>query len=628
MILPIYAYIDLTNKEFKKTTIPEEYYKKYIGGKALAARLLLDLYPDNTDALDSESVLIINTGPLNGTGAPSSGRFNMTFRNVLTSGVASSNCGGRFGVMLKRSGYDGLVIKGKADFPVHIKISDSDIEFIDASEKWGMDTEQVQSLIPQHYGKLVIGPAGENLVRFASAISGERVAGRCGAGAVMGSKNIKAISAYGSREIPIANKKKFDKYISKWTSLIRKHPMTGDSLPRYGTAGLVNKANASFALPTKNFSYGHFENAETVSGENLSDTLLLKNSGCISCPIRCERRVMIDSYEVKGPEYETLGLFGPNMLSDDLESITKINYTCDLLGLDTISCAGTIACAMELTELGIVDFGISFSDISSLTKIIEDIANRKGIYSELANGSRRLGEKYGVPESAIHSKGLELASYEPRRSVGMGLGYATSNRGGCHLNGGYLALLESVGVLTMNPLSTKAKVPFTVFMQDSLEAVSSAGSCLFSAQTLIPSVFFKLGPNHWLTRLVGKVLTSSGGLIKMILWMTKLLRFNSMALLPHAKAVHLVTGLQVNTGSFMLMGSRAFNMERLFNLKNGLTKEDDNLPKRLTDIPQDEDNKKTVVDLHTMIPKYYKLRGWDKNGIPTSKKLRYLKIEV
>ena len=626
--LPKYAYIDLATKEYEVKVIPEEYFKKYLGGKALAARLLLDLYPTGVGALEEDSVLIINTGPLNGTGSPSSSRFNMSFKSVLSGGIASSNCGGTFGVMLKRAGLDGLVIKGKANNPIHINIADGEIEFFDASSYWGMDTEKTQEALPSHFGKLVIGPAGEHLVSYASAVSGERVAGRCGAGAVMGSKYIKAITAYGSSEIPIENKAKFDKYISKWVGFIKKHPMTGDSLPSYGSAGLVNKANASSALPTKNFTYGYYGEAEMVSGETLADTLLVRNSGCISCPIRCERRVIVDGKEVKGPEYETLGLFGPNMLSSDMETILKINYQCDLLGLDTITAASTIACAMEMKEKGIVDFGVNFSDTTNLCQVLEDIANRKGKYTELANGSKWLSEKYGVPELAIQSKGLELASYEPRRSVGMGLGYATSNRGGCHLNGGYLALLESGGVLTMDPLATKSKAPFTVFMQDSLDAVSSSGSCLFTAQTLIPAPFFKLGPNHWFTRFIGKILTNAGFLIRMILGMLKILRFNSMYLLPHAEATRLATGLPIYTGSFVLIGTRGYNLERIFSIREGLTSAGDSLPSRLTETLQDENNPKTKVDLKKMLPKYYNVRGWSNDGIPTVKKLKYLKIEV
>ena len=238
-----------------------------LGGKILGAKILMDLTAPGLDPLSAESVIIINTGPMNGTGAPSSSRFNMTFKNVLTGGIASSNCGGKFGVMLKRAGFDGIIIRGRAEEPVCIDIIDGEITIKDAKDLWGLDVEEVQGKLPEAYGKLVIGPAGENLVRFACAASGERVAGRCGGGAVLGSKNIKAITAYGTKITEIHNKPKFNAYIRKWVSFLKTHPVTGSSLPLYGTAGLIHKANLSGVLPTYNFKYGSFAHAEEISGE-------------------------------------------------------------------------------------------------------------------------------------------------------------------------------------------------------------------------------------------------------------------------------------------------------------------------------------------------------------------------
>ncbi len=628
MNLPLYAYLDLSTGKVEKKTISKSYFEKYIGGKTLAARLMLDLSPQGVDPLAPEAVIIINTGPLNATGAPSSSRFNVSFKNVLTGGIASSNCGGSFGVMMKRAGIDGLVITGKAENPVHIQITDGDIELLDAAELWGLNAEETQEKLPKSFGKLVIGPAGENMVSYAAAVSGERVAGRCGVGAVFGSKNIKALSAFGTAEAQVLNREKFDKFIVKWVSFIRNHPMTGDSLPRYGSAGLVNKANANWALPTRNFQKGHFDEADKVSGETLADEFLVKNSNCISCPIRCERRVKVDGKEVKGPEYETLGLFGPNIDAADMEVILRLNYVCDVLGMDTISAAGTIAFAMELKERGVADFGVEFGKTDNLVEVMEKIARREGIYSELANGSKWMSQKYGGKEYAMNAKGLEMASYEPRRSVGMGLGYATSNRGGCHLNGGYLALLESVGALSLDPQSHKAKAQLTVFMQDALEAVSAAGFCLFSAQTFVPGVFFKLGPNHVVTRVTGKIFTNAGPVVRMILAIAPVLYINSCFLLPHAEAVRLATGFPMYTGQFVRLGERSYNLERLFNLREGLTAKDDTLPDRMTKEPQIEGRPDTVVPLDKMMPKYYQTRGWDKNGVPKKRKLKSLGIEV
>jgi len=628
MKLPSYAIVDLTNRTVTRYPINEQLYKAYIGGKTLGARLLYDLTPAGVDPLGKDAIVIINTSPANGTGAPCSSRFNMTFKNVLTGGIASSNCGGQFGVMMKRAGFDGIILKGQSESPCVIAILDNRITISDAGELWGKDAEETQLAFPKIYGKLVIGPAGEHLVRYAAAVSGERVAGRCGAGAVLGAKKIKALVAYGTQQPEIYDRKKFSKYVRKWVAFLRNHPMTGEALPNYGSAGLVSKANASNALPTHNFKYGHSKEAHTVSGETLADKYLLRNSSCISCPIRCERRVSVDGKDVKGPEYETCGFFGPNIDAISMENMLKLNYLCDILGMDTISLASTLAFAMELKENGVADFGVEFGNSDNLFEVVEKIARREGLYSELANGSKWLSEKYGGKEYAMHSKGLEMASYEPRRSVGMGLGYATSNRGGCHLNGGYLALLESVGVLSMDALSIAAKPAFTAFFQNALEAISASGFCLFSAQSFVPAILFKLGPHHPVTRTIGKIATHLGFGVRALLCMMPILRFNSVFLFPHAEALRLITGLPFYTGSFVKLGERGFNMERLYNYREGLSKADDSLPDRLTKTPQDASNPKTVVRLDKMLPVYYQIRGWDKNGAPKTRTLHRLGVQA
>jgi len=626
MYTPRYARINLTTGEIAEYSVSRAYYEKYLGGKTLAARLLLDTMPPGLDPLDPRAVVIVNTGPLNGTGAPCSSRFNVTFKNVLTGGIASSNCGGPFGVMLKKAGFDGLIIYGRAEKPVRIEALDGEISIIDASELWGLDCEETQEKLPKAYGKLVTGPAGENLVRFAGLASGERMAGRCGPGAVFGSKMLKALTAYGTAKPYVAKPEKYHKYVQKWVRFVQNHSMTGDALPHYGSAGLVSKANASHALPTRNFKFGHDDEAELVCGETLAETHLVRNSGCVSCPIRCERRVMLDGREVKGPEYETVGFFGPNIGAHDLDVICRLNYVCDILGLDTISAASTIAYAMELFEDKGVDFGVRFGDVSNLEEVLRKTARREGIYDELANGSKWLSEKYGGEEYAMHAKGLEMASYEPRRSVGMGLGYATSNRGGCHLNGGYLALLESVGVLTVAPQKPNSKGELAVFMQNALETVSAAGCCLFSAQTFVPDVFFKLGPHHWGTRLVGKVFGLAGPVVRLLLATGPLLRLNTLYILPHSQALKLCTGLPIGTGSFLRIGERSYNLERMFSVREGLTGADDSLPARMTQTPQVEGDPTTVVPLDKMLPAYYKTRGW-KDGVPTKRRLKKLGIE-
>lgn len=629
IILPKYVILDLSTGEVKDYPISEKLAIDYIGGKALGARLLFDLMPAGVEPISKENIIIINTSPINGTGAPSTSRFNMTFKNVMTGGIGSSNCGGPFGTMLKAAGYDGIILKGGCEKPSYVQILDSEITIHDASEIWGMDTEKAQEQFDPLWGKLVIGPAGENLVHYSCAVSGERVAGRCGVGAVMGAKKLKGLVAYGTGETPIYNKPAFDKHVRKWVDFLQNHPVTGNSLPRYGSAGLLNNANSSHALPTRNFSSGQFEKAQEITGEKLADTLLTRNGSCVSCPIRCERRVKVNGKEVKGPEYETVGLFGSNIENDDLDWINTVNYEVDIYGMDSISLGGTIAFAMELQEKGMADFGLKFGDKAGVREMIHDIAYGIGKGKELALGTKLLAEKYGGKEFAANAKGLELAAYEPRRSVGMGLGYATANRGGCHLNGGYLALVESVGVIAVDPQTPKGKAELTVFFQNMMEAISAAGFCLFTAQAVVPGFLFQLGPAHFITRFVSRFFITArpilGKLWSMMPW---LLPFNSMYLAPQSKAVKLATGLPMTTGRFLQLGERAFNTERLFNLREGLTCKDDDLCERLKKTPQDSKRPDTVVPLEVMLPKYYKVRGWDAAGVPTAKKCKKLGISV
>lgn len=627
MECPIYALIDLSSGEWEHYKISSEIFEKYIGGKILGARLLTDLTKPGLDPFSEESIVIINTGLMNNTGAPSSSRFNMTFKNVLTGGIASSNCGGQFGAMLKKAGFDGIILKGQAKEPIKIEIIDGNIEIKSADDLWGMDAEKTQENLPKRYGKLVIGPAGENLVKYACAVSGERVAGRCGAGAVLGAKKVKAIVAYGTKKTEIYNKNGFDKYVKSWVKFLKSHPMTGSALPLYGSAGLVNKANASHALPTHNFKKGYYDKAEDICGETLQEKLLTRNSGCVSCPIRCERRVMVNNKEVKGPEFETVGLLGSNIDNNNLQLINEINYYADIMGMDTISLGGTIAFTMELQERNMADFGLDFKNKDNIIDIIKKIAYREDEYFELGEGSKYLSEKYGGKDFAMHAKGMEIASYEPRRSVGMGLGYATSNRGGCHLNGGYLALMESVGVVGMDAQTIKGKPELTVMLQNAIEAVSASGFCLFSLQTMIPSFLFNSGPSSFINRVAGSSMISSRKIIGNLGNMAPGgLPIKTKFLFPHCKAIELATGLSMTTGDFLYIGERGYNVERLYNLREGLTYKDDTLPDRLTKEPQVKDRKDTVVDLENMLPVYYKIRGWDEYGVPSDKKLKKLGI--
>lgn len=629
MELPRYVEVDLSTGIICDYPVSRDYFEHYLGGKALAARILYDILPSGVEPLSPENVLIINTGPLTGTGAPSSSRFNVTTKNVLTGGIASSNCGGTFGVRLRRAGYEGLIIKGRAEQPSFIEIIDGVISIKDASELWGLTTEETQSRFDHRYGTLVIGPAGENQVKYACAVSGERVIGRCGVGAVMGSKNLKAMVAFGKQEITIAQPGAFRDFNRKWIKLLQGHESTGETMPRYGTANFVKKINDAGILPTRNYQWGRYEKADQISGEYLAEKFLTRNSGCLSCPIRCERRVMLGDQEVKGPEYETLGMLGSNLENSDLGIINEWNHQADLLGIDTISLGAVLGFAMELKERGIRDFGLCFGETAGITEAINKIAYREGEYSELADGVKALAEKYGGHEFAIHSKGLELAAYDPRKAVGMGLGYATANRGGCHLNAGYLVILEALGPLFIDSQTSKGKPALTVLFQNGMEAISAAGSCLFTSFTLIPNLVYKMKSGGVGLKLLGQSMIGSRFLLgKLGGILPGALPFNSLYLFPHAEAIRLATGLSMTTGRFLQLGERSYNMERVFNIREGLTCADDTLPPRLTNEAIDPVCTNSKVDLSLMLPLYYKIRGWNKEGQPTAQKLQQLQIVV
>jgi len=627
MIETGYAWIDLSTRQWRPYPISAALSADYIGGKGLAARLLFDLLPAHTPALSAENVVIVNTGPLCGTGAPSSSRFNISSRSVMTGGITSSNCGGRFGMKLRQAGFDGLILTGRASAPVFIEILDGEVTFQDASGLWGLDSEETQKAFPAAYGKLVIGPAGEHQVRYACLISDERIGGRGGLGAIFGAKNLKALVAYGTRQAPVADRPAFDALCAAWIEMLRSHPATGRSLPLYGTAGLLSKANLTRILPARNFSDGGYEQADEISGETLTERHLTSNDGCLSCVIRCARRVKVRGKAVKGPEYETVGLLGANIANNDLQLICDLNYQADLLGLDTVSLAATLSFAMELKEKGLADLGVTFGQTAGLEQVVADIAYRRGPGDELAEGSRRLSEKYGLAEAAQHVKGLELAAYDPRKSVGMGLGYATANRGGCHLNGGYVSFMEGIGPISLPANSPRSKPELTVMLQNLMESVSSAGSCFFTTYTLFPPFLYRLGPRSLGMRLINQVMLNSGPLLAWALRHPGRLTFDNPMILPHGQALALVTGEPFSFGRFLQAGERCFNMERLFNQREGFTRRDDRLPGRMS-TPQSGDRRQDVVDLEGMLDRYYWLRGWEKDGRLTPEKLAQLGIEA
>ncbi len=621
--------IDLTTETVKEYPWSDEQRELYLGGKIMAARILCDHLTGKETAFSEENWVVISTGPLTGTGAPSSSRFNISALSPQTGILASSNCGGGFGYHLKKAGYDALILTGRCHSRRWLEITEDKFVFHDAQELWGLKTSECQEKLAQltgkkKFGKLCIGPAGENLVKYAAVISDERAAGRAGMGAVLGWKNLKAITASGSKTVPVYNKEKTSAWCKKWFAYLKNHPLTGDQLPRLGTAGLVSSMQMHGILSTKNYSAGQYEDFDKVSGETLAEKYNITNKGCLTCPIHCARTVRVQGKEVKGPELETLGLLGGNICNNDLQKILDWNYELDELGMDTISAANTVAWAMEANEKGLWNSGLEFGKVDGLSQVFEDIAFRRGIGDELAEGSKRLSEKYGGKEFAMHSKGLELAAYEPRRAVGQGLGYAVSNRGGCHLNGGYLVIMEGLG-LNANAQTPKAKADLTMLFQDLMETISASGQCLFTSYAFFPG-FLLTKPNGIVTKVVNAAIPHVGWAVRLINRYPKVLALH-LPVFHHTKMICYALGMKMNFGRYIDIGERGYNLERYVNTKFGISAENDKLPKRLTDVPQDPKDPKTKIPLETMKKTYYKARGWDENGIPTEKTLKRLKIK-
>ena len=625
--------VDLSKSLISEYPWSDEDRELYIGAKAMASKIMFDNFTGKETAFSEDNLIIVSTGPLTGTGAPCSNRFNISTLSPLTGITTSSNCGGNFGYYLKKAGIDALVIRGKCPVPTWIEIKNDKFFFHEAGDLWGMKVSQSQEELQRRMnearkcrvkcGMLSIGPAGENMVKYAAVISGERAAGRAGVGAVFGSKNLKAMVATGNHEVPVFDPEKTTKLYQKWTETLRKHPLTGNQLPKMGTAGLVSPMQMRGILSTRNYAYGQYEHFDKVSGEVLAEDYNIVNKGCMSCPIKCARTVNVEGQEVKGPELETLGLLGGGIMNDNLELILKWNYELDELGMDTISAASTLAWAMEANEQGLWKNGLSFGKTANISKTFENIAYRRGIGNELAEGSRWLSEKYGGKDFAIQSKGLELAAYEPRRSVGQGLGYAVSNRGGCHLNGGYLVIVENLG-LNADPQTPHAKADFCMIMQDLMESVSMTGQCLFTSYAVFPS-FLISKPNSVVTKTVNKVIPFLGPVVRILNKFPEIASFH-LFLLPHTKAIEYATGMKCNLARFIRAGERSYNVERAVNAKFGVSAAMDTLPKRLTNVPQDPKDPSTKVPLEVMKKVYYEARGWDKNGLPTEEKLRKMKI--
>ncbi len=620
--------VDLSSGKIGTFELSDRDRERFVGGRFISTKIMLDELKPGIDPLSPDNILIVMTSPLTGTNAPSTSRYDISAKSPQTGAIGHSNSGGNFGIHLKKAGWDGIVIRGKAKTPVYIDINNDMVKIEDAAGLWGKNTEETQELMgDKKAGKMVIGPAGEHLVKYAIIVSQERSHGRSGMGAVMGSKNLKGIVAKGTNKIELHDQSGFSELIKKWIGMLKAHPATGDFAPKYGTAGFLKSLSDHNALPTKNFSSGHYSDADMLSGKTLAETRLVKNTGCVSCPIRCSRVVNLDGREIKGPEYEVLCLLGSNMLINDMDAIIRWNYELDLLGIDTISVGTVMGFAAELSEKGMWNSGIEFGKTDNISQIFRDIAYRQGIGADLAEGVRYLSKKYGGEDFAPHSKGMEIAGYEPRGAVGHALGYATSNRGACHLDGGYVIYFEATGPALLDPYHYRSKPAYVILDQNLLAAISAGGNCLFTSWTLLPPILFKIPNSKLMSWIVTKILTYSWIAIELILRLPAFMTRYHLPMLPHSKALKLATGMDMDFGKFLRLGERGFTMERLYNIREGFTAKDDTLPRRFTDEEQIPGNKKSKVPLDKMMPRYYQLRGWDINGVPTKQTLKRFDLE-
>jgi aldehyde:ferredoxin oxidoreductase len=620
--------VDLSSGKIGTFEFSDRDRERFVGGRFISTKIMLDELKPGVDPLSPDNILVVMTSPLTGTGAPSTSRYDISAKSPQTGAIGHSNSGGNFGIHLKKAGWDGVIIRGRAKNPVYLDINEDTVMIKDASHIWGKDIEETKELMgDKKAGKMVIGPAGENLVRYAIVVSQDRAHGRSGMGAVLGSKNLKGIVAQGKKKIELHDPEGFRETIKKWIKMLQVHPATGEFAPKYGTSGFLKSISDHNALPTKNFSSGHYEDAQMLTGQTLAETRLIKNDGCQSCPIRCARIVELDGRQIKGPEYEVLCLLGSNLLINDMDAIIRWNCELDILGLDTISTGTVLGFAAELNEKGMWKNGIEFGKKENISQVFRDIAYRQGNGADLAEGVRYLSKKYGGEDFAPHSKGMEFAAYEPRGAVGHGLGYATANRGACHLDGGYMIYFEATGPAILDPYDYRSKPSYTILDQNLLSAISAGGNCLFTSWTVLPSITFKIPNSKIVSWLVTKILTYSWPTIELTLKMPSFMMRYHLPMLPHSKAIKQATGMDMDFGRFIRMGERGFTLERLFNTREGFSAREDTLPKRFTDEEQIPGNTKTKVPLGKMLPAYYKLRGWDANGIPTAKTLRKLDLK-
>ena len=587
--------VNLTNSTVAIEPLNMEWAEDYLGERGLASKYLLDGMDARADSMSPENMLIFATGPLTGTMASTSGRFTVVTKGPLTDAIACSNSGGKFGASLKFAGYDMLILEGRASSPVYLHIVDDKVELLPADDLWGTTVWHTEETIQQRHQNpqlkvAAIGVAGEQGVRYACIVNDlHRAAGRSGVGAVMGSKNLKAIAVHGTIGVSVNDMPRFMATVkSKWQKLADSDARK--ELTELGTNAMIDSMQAFGGLPTRNFREVQFEGTDKINPEAMvtpnenGHTNLISNKACFGCTIACGRVAHIDKnhftivnrkeywHASGGLEYETAYAFGPVCGVDDIDALTFAGYLMNEHGMDPISFGVTLAAAMELYETGIITTAdtdgveLNFGNAEALTIMAEKTGKQEGFGKLLGLGSKRLCEKFGHPELSMSVKGQEFAGYDSRALPGMGLGYATSNRGACHLK-------HDVFTEDMADQSASGKAAPCKNSQDAIATIDSTGLCLFTS--------------------------------------------GSWDMADFAEQIDAACEGDWTVERLQKIGERIWNIEKQFNMAAGFSRADDTLPPRLLNDPAPSGTAKgRVCDLNTMLDEYYELRGWDSNGEP------------
>ncbi len=607
--------VNLTEGTTSNEPLNMEWAGLYLGQRGLATKYLAEEIDPKCDALGSGNKLIMTTGPLTGTMASTGGRYSVVTKSPLTGAVACSNSGGFIGAELKAAGYDMIIFEGKSPRPVYLYVENDKVEIAPADEIWGQSVWAADEWLHKKYQDpllriAAVGRAAEKGCLYAAVVNDlHRAAGRSGVGTVMASKNLKAVAVRGTKGVGnIKDPGAFMQAVNAGKKVLAENAVTGQGLPTYGTQVLMNVINEVGAMPTRNMREVQFEGASKISAEAMHEPResdgkpnLVTNAGCFGCTIACGRISTIDrghfSIENKpqywgasgGLEYEAAWALGSDTGVDDIDALTYANFICNEDGIDPISFGATVAAAMELYQIGAITkeqtggVELKFGSAEALAWATEVTCRGEGFGLDLGMGSKRLCEKYGHPDLSMTVKGQEFPAYDPRGIQGMGLTYATSNRGACHLRS-YTVSSEVMGVPEKtDPLVTEGKPELVKAFQDATSIVDSSGLCVFTTFA-------------WtLEDIAPQVAAACGG--------------------------------DWTAESMLEAGERIWNLEREFNLAAGLTAADDTLPKRLlTEPAQTGPAKGNVNRLHEMLPKYYEVRGWNEQGVPTDETRQRLSL--